>query len=341
MKPWLLLPAELSQKLSPLGLSFFCIFTRQRLTPKWNEKTLTLPQRRSLVFKNPLGIAGGVDKSGIDAKKWEKLGAGFLEIGTVTLRPQEPNPGKIIDRNLKLRAVWNKMGFPSLGADAVRSILNQTHFDIPLFINIGKNRSTPNELAHEDYVELITLFKDTADAFVVNISSPNTQGLRHLADETNLNHFLKPIVAHRQATCSETPLLLKLSPDHDPNDLKRIIQLSIDLGIDGFIVTNTTLSRPSPHNPFPTDGGMSGKPLKRLSIQALKQVLQVCNEQKVKKIVISAGGVMTAEDVFERIDMGADLVQVYSTLIFEGPLFFRKVAEVVQKHTSRFIAKSF
>ena len=327
MKPWLWIPAKWAHDLGPLGIQIYSKIFGQSKTPIWNAFNY-----KDLVFKNRIGIAGGVDKNADLLTAWESLGCGFLEIGTVTPAPQKPNPGKIIDRNLKTKSLWNKMGFPSAGAEEVfYNVRNfKEHSTIPIFVNIGKNRTTENSKAHEDYIFLLNHFSVVADAFVINISSPNTTGLRDLAKKENLDLFLTPIMQAVRDFKLSQPILIKLSPDLEIADLKSVLQICLHHNVDGFVLTNTTLSRKDVPN-YPTDGGASGLPLADLSKQALKIAVQACSEQNTKKLIISAGGVMTERDVFERIDMGADLVQAYTALIYEGPGFFRKVSHFAER----------
>ncbi|OFZ30424.1 MAG: dihydroorotate dehydrogenase (quinone) [Bdellovibrionales bacterium RIFCSPHIGHO2_01_FULL_40_29] len=328
MKPWLVLPAQIAHDLSPIGLKLYSLLN-EIPTPAWKSFVW-----ESIVFKNRLGIAGGVDKNGELLDVWNSIGCGFAEIGTVTPEPQEPNPGKILDRSLKDFALWNQMGFPSAGADDV--FFNIRNFkmtsSLPVFVNIGKNRQTSNENAHQDYTRLLQRFYSVADAFVVNISSPNTKGLRELAQAKNLEAFLNPLqIAQRnlyEQHGFKKPVVLKLSPDLESDDFKNIIDTSLKNKIDGFVLTNTTLSRTTEKS-FPPTGGVSGKPLQDLSKKALQIVCSHLGSEKHKKLIISVGGVMTAEDVFERIDLGADLVEVYTTLIFQGPGFFKGVAQKI------------
>lgn len=325
-RPWLYLPPKLAHDLSPYGLELYSFLKGSDTTPVWNPFSF-----KNIIFKNRLGIAGGVDKNADHLQAWRRLGCGFIEVGTVTPEPQKSNPGVIMNRDIQTQAVWNKMGFPSVGAAEVyfnvKKFKDQSQ--TPVFVNIGKNRVTDNADAHKDYAKLISHFADIADAFVVNISSPNTKGLRDLATKENFNSFISPIRKHYDELKLSTPLFLKVSPDLDPQDQENILKISIDHGFDGFILTNTTLDR-SLTPQFPTDGGVSGKPLKEKSIQALMQAKNIILKQNDKKCLISVGGVMTADDVFERIKLGADLVQVYSTLVFEGPGFFRKVHKLAK-----------
>ena len=333
LKPWYLLPPKLAHDLSPLALRLYGkIKPYQTLT--WRPFVW-----RDLEFTNPMGIAGGVDKNAKSVPDWWTLGAGFVEIGTVTPKPQGPNPGSIIQRDIAKKAIWNKMGFPNLGVDAaIKNLkpLYQPRFT-PVFANIGKNRSTPNERAHEDYITCIHKLTPYIDAFVINISSPNTSGLRELLKPENLRNFLSPIINankiasddyRRKTDSSEvvlTPLLLKLSPDISNMELEQIVEISIELGIDGWILTNTTTSRQGVR--FPKEGGVSGAPLTDISKEMLKKLVALTQDCKSQKLIVSAGGILTAEEVFERLEIGADLVQVYAALIFKGPFFFREVAD--------------
>ena len=321
LKPWLWLPPKLSHSVAPLATELYSHFFKSE-TPVWQSFTWN-----GIHFKNRLGLAGGVDKDAEQLLSWQRLGCGFVEVGTITPEPQSPNPGRILDRSLSDQALWNKMGFPSSGADEVFYNLqaSQADLSIPLLINIGKNRHTDNSRAYEDYQLLLEKFNHCGDAYVVNISSPNTKGLRDLAQKEHLQSFITPLMTTKVELNNKKPLLLKLSPDLESDDLKRIIDVSVDCGVDGFVLTNTTLQRETVKN-FPAEGGISGKPLGLLSKKSLQTAVSHLGTEKSKKLLISAGGVMTAEDVFERIKLGADLVEVYSALIFSGPIFFRKVA---------------
>lgn len=333
IKPWLWLPPKLAHDLSPFAVQAYSLFLKKGTpsTPQWSSFNW-----KNIHFKNRLGLAGGVDKNGENLPAWYRLGCGFIELGTVVPLPQDPNPGKIFDRSIEDEALWNKMGFPSYGADeAYYNLRNfKTEYELPILVNIGKNRHTLNEFAANDYVYLVEKFNDLADAFVLNISSPNTKGLRDLANRESLEAFLKPIAKKKAELQSEKPLLLKLSPDLETDDFKRIIDISLQNEIDGFVLTNTTLSR-STAKAFPHEGGLSGKPVSELSKTALKTAVGHLGSEKSKKLIISVGGVMTTDDVFERLSLGADLVEVYSTLIFSGLNFFRKVEDAANEFKSR------
>jgi dihydroorotate dehydrogenase len=322
MKPWLWLPPKLAHDLSPFALELYSLLHQER-TPTWGSISW-----KEIIFKNRLGLAGGVDKNADHLNAWQRLGCGFVEIGTVTPEAQEPNSGKIFDRSVEDLALWNKMGFPSAGSEDVYFNLKafKQNSALPVFVNIGKNRTTPNEMAFVDYVKLVQRFQSLADTFVVNISSPNTSGLRDLAKPENLQQFLKPLAEAQNEYQYAKPVLLKLSPDLETEDLKRIIDTAIAYEIDGFVLTNTTLARHT-QKTFSVEGGISGKPVAEQSKKALRTAIEHLGGEKSKKLVISVGGVMTAADVFERITLGADLVEVYTALIFSGLNFFRKVAD--------------
>ncbi len=321
-KPWLLLSPQIGHNVSPWFLKVYGRFNRPK-TLTWKPFSW-----RGLDFTNPLGIAGGFDKNAELVHELWTLGVGFVEVGTVTPNAQIANPGKTIDRHLETRSLWNQLGFPSRGANAVRKNLRKLrhpHFT-PVFVNLGKNRDTPVESAVDDYIKLIRTLSEVADAFVINISSPNTPQLRSLLQPENLQEFLSVVVEENKDASigTLTPLLLKISPDLTIQELKSVLDISLEAGIDGWILTNTTTKR-EPSMPYPKTGGVSGLPLQEKSKLFLKAAIEHLGANRKDKLIVSVGGVMTSEEVFERLQMGADLVQVYSTLIFEGPFFFKKV----------------
>ena len=327
LKPWLMLPPSISHKLGPFLLR---IGTRFKSTPIFPNKPV---HKLGLTFKSPFGTAGGLDKEASDLETWAKWGAGFIEIGTFTPLPQKPNPGKIIDRDNKSLTVWNCMGFPNAGFEAVKprieNFKSNLKFDTPLFINIGKNRSTSLEEAHKDYIAGIKFFEDLADCFVVNISSPNTKDLRLLHNKENFRSFIGPILETSLTLSKRTPLLVKLSPDLANEDFQNFLRDCSDLPIDGFILTNTTVTRPL-DSKFPERGGLSGTPLTETSRHKLKLARSVLGASS-SKVLISVGGVMDPEEALLRLNLGADLVQFYSGLIFYGPQLFLDSAHKLNK----------
>lgn len=326
-RPWLWLPASWSHQLAPYGLKISSLFHDEDI-PEWQAL-----EWKGLHFKNRLGLAGGVDKNAESLKDWWQHGAGFVEVGTVTPQPQEQNPGKVIHRDTKNQSVWNRLGFPSHGASEVLANIKLAGTKrTPLFVNIGKNRNTSIENASGDYIYLMKYFYEVADVFVVNISSPNTKDLRLLQKKENLQNFLKPLVEFRKTNPSR-PLLIKLSPDEDEKAFHEMLETCVEARVDGFVLTNTTSSRDFENN-YPTEGGVSGRPLSERSKLCLTWTTQFLGPRKKDFLIVSAGGVDSHEGLMERLNLGADLIEVYSALIFQGPSFFKRMAKNSQKRTS-------
>lgn len=319
-RPWLWLSPSLAHKLSPTILRGLNWIGPSR-PPAWRPFDW-----RGLQFPNRLGIAGGVDKNAENIKAWWGLGCGFVEIGTVTPLAQRGNTPPVVDRDVAHEALWNRLGFPSQGLRRVRKRLEKLKrpFPAPIFANIGKNATTPLDQAQNDYIQLLNELRGLVDGFVINISSPNTRGLRELLKPERLREFLEPIM--NSLPLGHEPVLLKLSPDLQDDELEHALQISHALGIDGWILTNTSQGLREGLN-FPKEGGVSGRPLGPVSKEMLRKTLRLLGQKRKGKLIISVGGVMSADDVTERLEMGADLVQVYSALIFEGPMFFRRVAK--------------
>lgn len=329
MKPWLLLPPQLAHDWAPLTLPLWSRLFQE------NHPVALSRDWQGLHFRNPIGIAGGVDKEAGSALSWQRLGAGFLEVGTITPLPQGPNPGTIIRRNTGQMALWNKMGFPNKGSQTLKNRLQKTRdkITVPLFVNIGKNRQTPNDKAFEDYVQCLEVFQDLADAFVINISSPNTKDLRELQSKESLKRFLSPILEKKETLHIKAPFLIKLSPDSSREDLEHSLVVSRELGLNGWILTNTTKERAPGLESFPQqEGGVSGAPLKSLAEQHLVWANEILGKRKNTELLISVGGILSASDILRRLELGADLVQVYSALVLHGPGFFSKVMPHIRTH---------
>jgi dihydroorotate dehydrogenase len=325
MSPWLHLPVSLAHKLAPLGTHIYAKLKGSSKTPEWKAF-----RWQGLYFPNRLGIAGGIDKNAENILDWQRLGAGFIEVGTITPKAQGPNPGTVVDRDLSKSWLWNKLGFPSKGVNFVLKKLKKTHKKrrIPLFANIGKNRKTENDEAHKDYIELIKKLDPYCDAFVINISSPNTKGLRDLLEPMALRRLLGQIQRESQHT---KPLLLKLSPDIEETQCLSIINIAIEAGVAGFILTNT-LANSDDYFSSHEGGGVSGSALTKKSEEMLKLVGGHLRKRNYKHLIVSVGGVLTPQDVLRRLDLGAHLVQTYSALVFEGPDFFKQVAREAKCH---------
>lgn len=281
-----------------------------------------------LRFPNPVGLAAGYDKDGLGWRGLACLGFGHIEIGAVTPYPQPGNLKPRLFRLPKERALINRMGFPGRGADFVaRQLRGQRPDNLILGVNLGKNRSTPLEQAADDYLHLMTVFASLADFLVINISSPNTVGLRRLQARQELDAFLAPIVEKRRGLEIElgrrVPLLVKLSPDMSDVELDDALEVIMSRGVDGVVATNTTLSREGCHSPVSIQtGGLSGAPLRKRSTEVIQQIVK---STQGKLPVIGVGGVMNADDAREKLDAGAVLVQIYTGLVFRGPGLVREI----------------
>jgi dihydroorotate dehydrogenase len=312
---WKYLPAQWSHDIAP-----FFLHAYSRLAHVKDSSKDPL-EWRGIRFPNRMGVAAGVDKLGINAIDWQKLGAGFVEIGTVTPRPQRANPKPILMRNWQTKSIWNKMGFPSPGAKNVRETLRTQlpQKKIPWFINIGRNRNTDNENAASDYAQVAQELLEFADVFVINISSPNTAGLRDLQTSESIEKIVSAVKKNSQ----ETPLLLKLSPDISDEKWTLLEKSLPYIGIDGLIMTNTTTWRPK-NSAYPLEGGLSGQPLAEKSRACLLRASRIKHEFKSPPLIVSVGGIDSKLEMDNRLKLGADLIQVYSSLVFEGPGFFAK-----------------
>jgi len=275
-----------------------------------------------LTFKNPVGLAAGYDKDGIAVRGLSALGFGHVEVGTVTPKPQLGNPSPRVFRLVEDEAVINRMGFPSYGAEFVKQKISQTkNWDAILGVNIGKNKETPNQEAYLDYLTLLTQFAALADYLTVNVSSPNTAGLRDLQEgkalETLLLRLHQQRVVEQKQLKKKIPILVKLAPDMSEAELDDALEAIVHAHMDGVIVTNTTLGRADLRSDSKGEsGGLSGSPLTVKSEAVLRQTLKFVNGQIP---VVSAGGIMNPDDAKRRLEMGAALVQVYTGLVYRGP----------------------
>jgi len=270
-------------------------------------------------FKNPVGLGAGFDKNGQYITAMPTLGFGFTEIGTVTPKPQEGNPKPRLFRLIEDRSVQNAMGFNNYGMGYMLEQLNKLYFfDYPIGINIGKNKVTPEEKALEDYETLFHAFKDYGDYIVINISSPNTPGLRDLQNE----QFIQDIFAMAKRITNQ-PVLLKIAPDMTPEAAIALCHTAVDAGAAGIIATNTTIDYSlTPH--AKDFGGISGALLTQKSYELFKAIGK---ELYGKTLLISVGGIDSAEEAYRRIKAGASLVQVYSMLIYKGPALIKEINE--------------
>lgn len=311
-----------------------------------------------LSFRNPVGLAAGYDKDGLAIRGLAALGFGHIEIGTVTPLAQPGNPKPRLFRLLEDEAVINRMGFPSRGSEYLQTRLNPhlrgdwveraigmstrskkaRNAPLPrlsgeaiLGVNIGKNKSTPNEQAVLDYLELLQSFASYADYLTINVSSPNTEGLRDLQAAKPLEALLTQVHAQRLLEQGRIkhrlPLLVKLAPDLSASELDEAIDVILGTHMDGIIVTNTTLAREGLRSSYQAErGGLSGRPLARKSEAVLQDVVRRVNGAIP---VVSAGGIMSPEDARRRLEMGAALVQVYTGLLYCGPGLVKDIVRVL------------
>ena len=273
-------------------------------------------------FPNPLGLAAGLDKNGECINAFAAMGFGFVEIGTVTPRPQPGNEKPRIFRLPEANAIINRMGFNNKGVDYLLSQVRAAKFDGVLGINIGKNKDTPEENAKDDYIHCMRKVYDFATYITVNISSPNTPGLRSLQYGDALNDLLSALKAEQATLANQfekyIPLAVKIAPDLSEEEVKSIAQSLIENGIDGVIATNTTLSREGVEQleHGNEQGGLSGAPVKDNSTTVIKLLAEALDN---KLPIIGVGGIASSDDANEKLAAGASLVQVYTGFIYQGP----------------------
>ncbi len=278
-------------------------------------------------FPNPVGLAAGLDKNALLIDEWENLGFGFVEIGTVTPLPQAGNEQPRLFRLPEDKAIINRMGFNNDGMEMIAQRLKNRKSKIIVGGNIGKNKITPNENAVDDYIKCFNCLYDYVDYFVVNVSSPNTPGLRALQDKEPLMNIMNQLQKLNSTKAKRKPLLLKIAPDLTNEQLNDIIEIAITAQLDGLIATNTTISRENlTHENAKETGGMSGAPLKNRSTEVVKYLHQ---QLQNKVPIIASGGVMSANDAIEKLNAGADLVQVYTGFIYEGPTLVKAINQKI------------
>lgn len=271
-------------------------------------------------FAGPLGLAAGFDKDGRGVHAWGALGFGYAEVGTVTAHPQPGNPQPRLFRLAEDRALLNRMGFNNHGAGELALHLARETPNVPIGINIGKTKLTPPENAVEDYAESARLVGPLAAFVVVNVSSPNTPGLRDLQAVESLRPILAAVRAETRA-----PVLVKIAPDLSDEDIDQIADLAVELGLAGIVATNTTISREGLRTAGVADlgaGGVSGPPVARRSAEVLRRLYRRVGNRLV---LISAGGIETADDAWDRITSGAALLQGYTGFIYGGGMWAKHI----------------
>ena len=275
-----------------------------------------------LEFKNPVGLAAGFDKN---AKLFNELtcfGFCFIEVGTVTPKAQNGNPKKRLFRLVDDEGVINRMGFNNDGMSKITARLKKNK-NVLIGGNIGKNKSTPNNQAVNDYLLCFNYLHDFVDYFVVNVSSPNTPNLRELQNKEPLIEILKSIKAENLTKSKPKPILLKISPDLSKSNISDIVEIVLSLKIDGIIATNTTIQRNNLKSKNMNEsGGLSGKPI----LERSNEVIRYISEKSKGSIpIIGVGGIHSAQDAIDKINAGADLIQIYTGFIYEGPSLIRSI----------------
>jgi dihydroorotate dehydrogenase len=278
-----------------------------------------------LTFRNPVGLAAGFDKNGVALPAWAALGFGFIEIGTVTAKPQPGNPRPRIFRYPEQQALINRLGFNNEGADVVADRLRRLRESgrwpqIPVGINIGKSNVTPLEAAADDYLYSFRLLSPLADYVIINVSSPNTPGLRSLQEHEALSGLLSAIREENRR--ARKPVLLKIAPDLSPSDLEAILATCEVNEISGTIATNTTLDHSSISPVRDEAGGLSGAPLREKSTEVVRFI-----RSRSQLPVIASGGIFDAQSAREKLNAGAQLLQVYTGYIYRGPGLLREITD--------------
>jgi dihydroorotate dehydrogenase len=314
LKPFFFsLDAETAHRLT---LSMLALTPPISLSPDPPELALKL---WNLDFSNPVGLAAGMDKDAIAARAWESLGFGFAEIGTITPRPQPGNDSPRLWRLREHRALINRLGFPSEGAEAVAPRIERIRKNgiaLRLALNFGPNKDTAVENVASDYATLTRKLGALADFIVVNVSSPNTPGLRTWQSPERMREIFSAMRSDADVSASRVPILIKLAPDLERDDIFRICDTALELSLDGIVACNTTIARESLGIDSPHPGGLSGAPL----LTPARAIIRNIYMHTAGKIpIIGVGGITSADDAYGHICAGASLVELYTGLIYDGP----------------------
>jgi len=289
-----------------------------------------------LKFKNPVGLAAGFDKNASFHNDFSHLGFGFIEVGTITPKAQDGNPKPRLFRLKADEAIINRMGFNNGGIEVAIRNLKKRKTTIIIGGNIGKNKITPNENANDDYLQCFKALYPYVDYFVVNVSSPNTPNLRALQEKEPLTQLLSLLQSENAKMQAKKPILLKIAPDLNSNELDDVIEVVQTCKLDGIVATNTTLDRSNLKASIEqTDaigaGGVSGKPLTKKSTEIIRYIHQKTNG---KIPIIGVGGIHSAQDAIDKLNAGASLVQLYTGFIYEGPALIKKINQEIVKQQS-------
>ena len=287
-------------------------------------------ERFGLTFANPIGIAAGFDKNALVFNQLSSLGFGFVEVGTVTLQPQKGNEKPRMFRLRDDRALINRLGFNNDGAVAIAERLKNSKRKCVVGVNIGKNKDVPNEEAVENYLACFEIVYPVADYIAVNVSSPNTPGLRDLQKGENLDELISALES-RNRELGAKPLLVKIAPDLTDQEVDAAVDICTQHSVAGVVATNTTISRDGLKTKNAEafgSGGLSGKPVAARATQVISQIYKKTNG---KLPIIGVGGIFTAEDAFEKIAAGASLVQAYTGFVYGGPMFARDINQGLER----------
>jgi len=324
-----LFDAELIHEFSVKSIKLLSLlpFSKQILRHFFLVNTKALERNLfGLKFKNPVGLAAGFDKNAECYNEFSNFGFGFIEIGTVTPLPQPGNPKKRIFRLVEDKSLINRLGFNNKGLDEITKNLRKKR-DIIIGANIGKNFFTENKDGHKDYLKCLQGLHDLVDYFAINISSPNTKNLRQFHDKDLLKPLLESLINYNNNQSSRKPMLLKISPDLDTKQLDDIISLVSELKINGIIATNTTISRDNLKSKYQNEiGGLSGELLKEKSNYIIKYLRKKLDNNFP---IIGVGGIMTKDDAIEKLNSGADLIQLYTGFIYKGPGLIRDINKAI------------
>jgi dihydroorotate dehydrogenase len=322
-----------AEKAHGVGLRAIELAYRTGLTPLVANKPKPLPTPAfGITFPNPVGLAAGLDKNAVHVDALASLGFGFIEVGTITPKPQSGNPKPRMFRLPEHKAVINRLGFNNEGVDALLKNLDCARFGGVLGINIGKNKDTPNERAVEDYLACLRAVHERASYITVNISSPNTSGLRDLQEEETLRRFIGRLRDEQEklgANGRRKPMLLKIAPDLTEAELDAIAEVLLASGIDGLICTNTTIDRAAvqDHRYASEAGGLSGAPVFAKSTATLSGMAKRTGNRLP---IIGVGGILDGANAQAKIAAGATLVQCYTGLIYRGPVLIGEAVEAIR-----------
>jgi dihydroorotate dehydrogenase len=286
-----------------------------------------------LHFKNPVGLAAGFDKNASFYNEFSAFGFGFIEIGTVTPKPQSGNPKPRSFRLPADKALINRMGFNNSGVDVAAQRLRKRKPGLIIGGNIGKNTLTPNCSAPDDYLTVFKGLYDVVDYFVVNVSCPNVSNLKELQDKEALTQILGAIAECRKDQTIRKPVLLKIAPDLNNHQIDDVLNVVTDTGIDGIVAANTSISREGLQTDIQRiqaigNGGLSGAPLKQRSTEIIRHISK---QTSGKLPIIGVGGIMRPEDALEKLEAGASLIQIYSGFIYEGPALVKRINKAILK----------